>query len=91
MSCFICHEQRYRAPNDVSRLVISLAERGDDLFGDNGGVGPGGRDGVDADGEVGVELRSKGAEKAEDGVFGSCCVAGIRRNVELCGDGAKIL
>jgi hypothetical protein len=91
MSFLVCHEKRYRAPNDVSRLVVSLAERGDDLFGDNGGLGPGGRDGIDADGEFGVELRSERAEKAEDGVFRGCCVAGIRRNVELCGDGAYIL
>lgn len=66
------HEIERRARGDVGGLVVTFAQGGDDCFGHDAGLGPRGCDGVEADGEFGMEVCVQSAEKAEDAVFGDC-------------------
>lgn len=74
------HEERDRARWHVGGLIVSFADGGKDRGVEDTGVCPGGRDGVDANGEVGVQVARESTHEAEDGVFGSCW-GGVSRQV----------
>jgi hypothetical protein len=70
MTFFVRHEQHDRATNNISGLVVALPKSSDYFFGNNTSCGPGGRNGIDADGNIRIELSKKGTKKAKDSVLG---------------------